>query len=145
MRYKGGTQPLMIYTTLRAAMICQACGLNKKIRQVETCRIFWWGKHMDSHCVRLFLEPDPCKQRTAISKKNEPAPCREQGGMSKVLPYQHKKDTVRCPFCVGGGSWIRTSEVSDNRFTVCPLWPLGNSPKNVASVELVNGVEPSTC
>ena len=28
----------------------------------------------------------------------------------------------------GGGSWIRTSEVSDNRFTVCPLWPLGNSP-----------------
>ena len=30
--------------------------------------------------------------------------------------------------CYGGGSWIRTSEVSDNRFTVCPLWPLGNSP-----------------
>ena len=28
----------------------------------------------------------------------------------------------------GGGSWIRTSEVRDNRFTVCPLWPLGNSP-----------------
>jgi hypothetical protein len=24
MRYKGGTPPLMIYTTLRAAMICQA-------------------------------------------------------------------------------------------------------------------------
>ena len=31
-------------------------------------------------------------------------------------------------FFVGGGSWIRTSEVCDNRFTVCPLWPLGNSP-----------------
>ena len=29
---------------------------------------------------------------------------------------------------VGGGRWIRTTEVSDNRFTVCPLWPLGNSP-----------------
>ena len=28
----------------------------------------------------------------------------------------------------GGGRWIRTTEVSDNRFTVCPLWPLGNSP-----------------
>ena len=27
----------------------------------------------------------------------------------------------------GGGGWIRTIEVSDNRFTVCPLWPLGNS------------------
>ena len=26
----------------------------------------------------------------------------------------------------GGGGWIRTIEVGDNRFTVCPLWPLGN-------------------
>ena len=32
MRYKGGLPPLMIYTTLRAAMICQACGLDKKSR-----------------------------------------------------------------------------------------------------------------
>ena len=45
-------------------------------------------------------------------------------------------------FCFGGGSWIRTSEVSDNRFTVCPLWPLGNSPQYM---ELVIGVEPTTC
>ena len=29
---------------------------------------------------------------------------------------------------LGGGRWIRTTEVTDNRFTVCPLWPLGNSP-----------------
>ena len=28
----------------------------------------------------------------------------------------------------GGGRWIRTIEVSDSRFTVCPLWPLGNPP-----------------
>ena len=28
----------------------------------------------------------------------------------------------------GGGRWIRTTEVIDSRFTVCPLWPLGNSP-----------------
>jgi hypothetical protein len=32
MRYKGGEPPLMIYTTLRAAMICQACGLDKHKR-----------------------------------------------------------------------------------------------------------------
>ena len=30
-------------------------------------------------------------------------------------------------FFRGGGGWIRTTEVTDNRFTVCPLWPLGNS------------------
>jgi len=31
MRYKGGKPPLMICTTLRAVMIYQACGLDKKI------------------------------------------------------------------------------------------------------------------
>ena len=29
----------------------------------------------------------------------------------------------------GGGGWIRTTEAKRNRFTVCPLWPLGNSSK----------------
>ena len=33
----------------------------------------------------------------------------------------------------GGSGWIRTTEVEDNRFTVCPLWPLGNTPKSNAS------------
>lgn len=28
----------------------------------------------------------------------------------------------------GGRRWIRTIEAESNRFTVCPLWPLGNSP-----------------
>ena len=28
----------------------------------------------------------------------------------------------------GGRRWIRTTEVTDDRFTVCSLWPLGNSP-----------------
>ena len=29
---------------------------------------------------------------------------------------------------LGGGGRIRTIEANRNRFTVCPLWPLGNSP-----------------
>ena len=49
----------------------------------------------------------------------------------------------------GGGWWIRTTEVDDNRFTVCPLWPLGKSPILWVTVrdplELVIGVEPTTC
>ena len=44
----------------------------------------------------------------------------------------------------GGRGWIRTTEVTDNRFTVCPLWPLGNSPL-LKFVELVDGLEPPTC
>ena len=39
MRYKGGLPPLMIYTARCAAMICQACGLDKKIRE-QSSRIF---------------------------------------------------------------------------------------------------------
>ena len=30
-------------------------------------------------------------------------------------------------FYFGGGWWIRTTESTANRFTVCPLWPLGKS------------------
>ena len=43
-----------------------------------------------------------------------------------VSPKQ--KTTRWVVFCFGGSGWIRTTEVSDNRFTVCPLWPLGNAP-----------------
>ena len=38
----------------------------------------------------------------------------------------------------GGGGWIRTTEVEDNRFTVCPLWPLGNS--SISSWALSKGL-----
>ena len=32
-------------------------------------------------------------------------------------------------FVIGGGGRIRTIEAIRSRFTVCPLWPLGNSPR----------------
>jgi hypothetical protein len=31
----------------------------------------------------------------------------------------------------GGGGWIRTIESIASRFTVCPLWPLGNPTMEV--------------
>ena len=40
MKYKGGLTPLMIYAALRAAMICQACGLDKKIPKAKAFGIF---------------------------------------------------------------------------------------------------------
>ncbi len=45
-----------------------------------------------------------------------------------TLSKQNKKDTRKDIFFLGGSGWIRTTEVVDNRFTVCPLWPLGNTP-----------------
>ena len=47
----------------------------------------------------------------------------------------------------GGGGRIRTIEAKRSRFTVCPLWPLGNSPIfNFCQVclEPVDGLEPPT-
>ena len=44
------------------------------------------------------------------------------------VPPDNAKRTSADVLLLGGGRWIRTTEVSDNRFTVCPLWPLGNSP-----------------
>ena len=41
----------------------------------------------------------------------------------------NKKDQAQSLILfVGGGRWIRTTEGIASRFTVCPLWPLGNSP-----------------
>ena len=39
-----------------------------------------------------------------------------------------RKSTIFGAF-LGGRGWIRTTEVTDNRFTVCSLWPLGNPPR----------------
>ena len=43
--------------------------------------------------------------------------------------WEKKKKTDCFPVgLLGGGRWIRTTEGIASRFTVCPLWPLGNSP-----------------
>ena len=34
----------------------------------------------------------------------------------------------------GGGGWIRTIEGVASRFTVCPLWPLGNPTKKEITI-----------
>ena len=57
--------------------------------------------------------------------------------MKGVEPPRHRRQIlslVRLPIpphpqlnFFGGGWWIRTTEIVDNRFTVCPLWPLGKS------------------
>ena len=44
--------------------------------------------------------------------------------MPKRTKDQHLMVLVFC----GGGGRIRTIEAIRSRFTVCPLWPLGNSP-----------------
>ena len=67
-----------------------------------------------------------------------PEPCASANSAISAF----KKNRILCGFSFGGEGWIRTTEVVDNRFTVCSLWPLGNFSKKV---ELVMGLEPATC
>ena len=47
----------------------------------------------------------------------------------KALVFRAKQKRAQiCTLFFGGRWWIRTTEVVDNRFTVCPLWPLGKPP-----------------
>ena len=45
---------------------------------------------------------------------------------SFLFVIDSKKAHRKMCFLAGGEGWIRTTEVTDNRFTVCSLWPLGN-------------------
>ena len=45
---------------------------------------------------------------------------------ARTLPLSYTRILV-ISYLVGGGWWIRTTESDANRFTVCPLWPLGKS------------------
>ena len=58
----------------------------------------------------------------------------------------NKKDSNKsyCLYCNDGGQgWIRTIEDEVDGFTVRCIWPLCNLPSK--KMELVKGIEPSTC
>ena len=61
-------------------------------------------------CARRLRLPDHTAFQRATTRQNKST--------------RHK---VGC-FCFGGSGWIRTTEGIASRFTVCPLWPLGNAP-----------------
>ena len=73
-----------------------------------------------------------CGGRICFSAE-KPRRLRHATGMSlraafRIRPQYKKSNTIRCWTFCGGGGRIRTIEAKRSRFTVCPLWPLGNSP-----------------
>ena len=54
----------------------------------------------------------------AVSKSHLSNPQPPSAKTEKDIPFGMS-------FCFGGRWWIRTTEVIDDRFTVCSLWPLG--------------------
>ena len=95
---------------------------------------------LEGRCsIQLSYAPTLVKIKVVRMKGVEP-PRRRRQILSLVrLPIPpHPHFTL---YIVGGGWWIRTTESNANRFTVCPLWPLGKS----STLELVIGIEPTTC
>ena len=58
-----------------------------------------------------------------------------------MVNSEKSRTPMRSGFLVGE-SGFEPLKLNSDRFTVCSLWPLENSP---IKLELVNGLEPLTC
>ena len=80
--------------------------------------------------------------RASHGRTNSPPDCLLGPAFRIHPPNTHTKpkhQPLRLVFWFGGGGRIRTIEAIRSRFTVCPLWPLGNSPRYSISVECLSG------
>ena len=110
-------------------------------RRCCTGAFFPAGLFGGSYELRLPLFPQPLDR--ALKKRSAaPAspPCFRRRRRSAPLLFE---STLAAPFArqikqklrypldtgvLGGRGWIRTTEAESSRFTVCPHWPLGNTP-----------------
>ena len=108
---------------------------HKKYRPSKrTIGIFGGGRWIspDGDKLRLHL---PCKEKYQSPKRVigifgggrwiSPDGDKLRLHLPRKEKYRPSKRTIGI---FGGGRWIRTIEGIASRFTVCPLWPLGNSP-----------------
>ena len=79
------------------------------------------------------IEPVLCHHNRILSPARLPVPPRGQasfyGYIKKISLHNHNEN---------GQRWIRTTEAICSRFTVCPLWPLGNLPIYQSLIVLTN-------
>ena len=97
--------------------------------RTDSVAFFQVGSHRQ--CAPTDCGGDPtdgfASLRRSHGRANSPPDCLL--GPAFRISLQSRKETHRkvCLFS-GGGGRIRTIEAIRSRFTVCPLWPLGNSP-----------------
>ena len=86
---------------------------------------FWWARvDIASRASKkapqgLFCPPD-CTAGRCCS--NPPLRVKLE------MPDKTKNQRIFYAGLFGGRGWIRTTEAESSRFTVCPHWPLGNTP-----------------
>ena len=79
------------------------------------------------------IEPVLCHHNRILSPARLPVPPRGQ-----VSFYSYIKKFSLHNHNENGQRWIRTTEAICSRFTVCPLWPLGNLPIYQSLIVLTN-------
>ena len=85
---------------------------SERLRKIGVARDFGGQQRLSRRCCRVDEHFCYCKNCSHLN----------------AFSHTKQKTTLLGGFCFGGRRWIRTTEAESNRFTVCPLWPLGNSP-----------------
>ena len=102
-----------------------ALSQNKNLSVLAYVEVFWWARvDVASRASKkapqgLFCPPDYSAGRCC---SNPPS----RGRLKMPGKTKNQRNFYAGPF--GGRGWIRTTEAESSRFTVCPHWPLGNTP-----------------
>ena len=98
-----------------------------KVRGLDELRLLIFPQPLDGALKNQNAAPasPPCFRRRRRS-----APLLFESTLASPFSRQIKQK-LRYPLdtgVLGGRGWIRTTEAESSRFTVCPHWPLGNTP-----------------
>ena len=102
--------------------------IHRRANQRSVCTVKARSSRMSARRVlkNLVASPQTEAQRSGFGLDKEER--RNEGEMAFALKKKTPSRTICSTRRRGGGGWIRTTEAKRNRFTVCPLWPLGNTP-----------------
>ena len=98
-----------------------------------------WHEDFQSSALPTELPRQNCGDRIWTYDLRVMSPTSFQTAPSRDNNYSLQKEN--------GQRWIRTTEAICSRFTVCPLWPLGNPPIMIwnSHHKPMIGLEPITC
>ena len=121
-RRRRRSAPLLFESTRSVSLALQQ---NKNLSVLSYVEVFWWARvDVASRASKkapqgLFCPPDHSAGRCC---SNPPLRVKLE------IPDKTKNQRIFYAGLFGGRGWIRTTEAESSRFTVCPHWPLGNTP-----------------
>ena len=121
-RRRRRSAPLLFESTRPVSLALQQ---NKNLSVLSYVEVSWWARvDIASRASKkapqgLFCPPDHSAGRSC---SNPPLRVKLE------MPDKTKNQRIFYAGLFGGRGWIRTTEAESSRFTVCPHWPLGNTP-----------------